>query len=329
MIRVALLSRWHVHANDYAREAGEHPNIEIAAVWDEEEERGQKWASELNVDFETNLETLLGRTDIDAVIVDTPTSMHTDVILACAEAKKHIFSEKVLALTEKDCQTIFEAIERNDVSLMLSLPRLNDPSYVYAQEALDTGLLGDLTSIRCRLEHGGALSTEKHPEGWLPPHFYNNNQCGGGALIDLGAHPIYLTNRLAGKVESLFCQMATITNREVDDHATVVLRYESGASGVIEAGFVGEASPFLLELHGTKGSILVEDQTVRVRSSELNENGWQTPDLPEQKPSAMEQWVDEITNGTQPRITKTDMLDLTRINEAARKSAEEGIRVSL
>lgn len=139
MIRVALLSRWHVHANDYAREANEHPDIVIQAVWDEDKERGNQWAQELNVDFEENITTLLNRSDIDAVIVDTPTSMHTDVILEAAKAKKHIFSEKVLALTEEDCSLIFESVKENQVSLMLSLPRLNDPSYLYAQDALDQG----------------------------------------------------------------------------------------------------------------------------------------------------------------------------------------------
>ncbi|MBM7840009.1 putative dehydrogenase [Alkalihalobacillus xiaoxiensis] len=329
MIRVALLSRWHVHANDYAREANEHPDIVIQAVWDEDKERGNQWAQELNVDFEENITTLLNRSDIDAVIVDTPTSMHTDVILEAAKAKKHIFSEKVLALTEEDCSLIFESVKENQVSLMLSLPRLNDPSYLYAQDALDQGLLGDLTSIRCRLEHGGALATDANPNGWLPAHFYDKETCGGGALIDLGAHPIYLTNRLAGQVNDLYCQMNSITNREVDDHSTVLVNYASGASGVIEAGFVADKSPFLLELHGTKGSILVEDRSVRIRSSMLDHSDWHTPELPAQADSAMTQWIKHIQTGEQAQITEKDMLDLTRINQAAKQSAEEGRRISL
>lgn len=329
MIRVAMLSRWHVHANDYAREAIAHPDIVIQAVWDEDKERGIQWADELKVDFEESLTTLLNRSDIDAVIVDTPTSMHTEVIVEAASAKKHIFSEKVLALTEEDCQLIFTAVKDNQVSLMLSLPRLNDPSYLYAQDALDQGLLGDLTSIRCRLEHGGALASEAHPTGWLPAHFYDLEQCGGGALIDLGAHPIYLTNRLAGSATALYCQMNSITNREVDDHSTVLVQYASGATGVIEAGFVADKSPFILELHGTKGSILVEDRSVRIRSSQLNHSEWHTPQLPDQEASAMEQWVNHIQTGEPARITEKDMLDLTRINHAARQSVEQGRRISL
>lgn len=329
MIRVALLSRWHVHADDYAREASQHPSIQLTTIWDEDPARGKRWADELNVDFENSLEFTLARDDVDAVIVDTPTSMHKEVIIAAAKAKKHIFSEKVLALTEKDCEDIFSAVEEHNVSLMLSLPRLNDPTYLYAEKAVQDGLLGDITSLRCRLEHGGALETKSHPNGWLPAHFFNKEQCGGGALIDLGAHPIYLTNRFGGRAVSVYAEMNDFTNRSVDDHSTVIVRYASGATATIEAGFIASKSPFILELHGTKGSILVEERTLRIQSTELEEEGWITPDLPEQAASAMDQWVEEILSGTKPRITKEDMRELTRINEAAIASSKSAKRVSL
>ncbi|MDQ0205347.1 Gfo/Idh/MocA family protein [Alkalicoccobacillus murimartini] len=329
MVKVALLSKWHVHAKDYAREASEHHDIEIVAVWDEDTTRGQDWAEELQVEFESNLRVLLEREDLDGVIVDTPTNQHKEVIIAAAQAGKHIFTEKVLAFTASECEEIFDAIRENEVSLMLSLPRLNDPTYLYSQNALEEGLLGDLTSIRCRLEHGGAVSTDQHPSGWLPEHFYLKEQCGGGALIDLGAHPIYLTNRLAGEVESVMCEMGQFTGREVDDHATVITRHQSGVIGVIEAGFVASGSPFILELHGTKGSIIVEDRSLKIRSIEMGDGEWQSPKLPEKEESAMQQWVNDILHKQKPRITQKDMIDLTRINEAAKQSAEQGKRVSL
>jgi hypothetical protein len=54
MIKVAMLSRWHVHANDYAKQAKEHPDLEISMVWDELPERGAAWAQELSVPFEAD-----------------------------------------------------------------------------------------------------------------------------------------------------------------------------------------------------------------------------------------------------------------------------------
>ncbi|WP_059105488.1 Gfo/Idh/MocA family protein [Shouchella shacheensis] len=329
MINVALLSRWHVHADDYAREVRTHPELRITMVWDEQRERGEKWAKELEVPFEADLDTLLASETVDAVIVDTPTVLHKEVIAKAARAGKHIFSEKVLALTEADCEELLSIVKEHHVSLMLSLPRLNDPSYLYAQKALENGWLGELTSIRCRLAHGGAVPTNSHPAGWLPAHFFDREACGGGALIDLGAHPIYVTNRLAGAAESVMAELTSHRSGDVDDNSAVLVRYQSGALGVLEAGFVSSGSPFLLELHGTKGSVLVEEREVRVKSTELQDGSWHTPVLPAQAPSAMKQWMAHIESGAEPAITQEDMLQLTKINEAAAVSAKEGRRVRL
>lgn len=66
MIKVALLSQWHVHARDYARQAIANPDLEIVAVWDEVATRGELWATELGVTFYPDLDALLERRDIDA-----------------------------------------------------------------------------------------------------------------------------------------------------------------------------------------------------------------------------------------------------------------------
>lgn len=94
MLNVAMLSKWHVHAEDYARKLQSHGNVKLTAVWDEQPERGREWAPRLGADFETDLDTLLRREDIDGVVVDAPTSMHADVMVAAAEAGKHILPRK-------------------------------------------------------------------------------------------------------------------------------------------------------------------------------------------------------------------------------------------
>jgi predicted dehydrogenase len=101
MIRIAMLSRWHVHANDYARQVKVHPDTVITAVWDEIPERGAAWAKELEAAFEADLDVLLARSDVDAVIVDAPTNIHGAVMVKAALAGKHIFTEKVMALREQ------------------------------------------------------------------------------------------------------------------------------------------------------------------------------------------------------------------------------------
>ncbi|MBV7507580.1 Gfo/Idh/MocA family oxidoreductase [Bacillus sp. sid0103] len=330
MINVALLSKWHVHAEDYARQAENSKELSIKLVWDENRERGQKWAEELGVPFERDLEAVLSNPDIDAVIVSTPTNLHTEVILAAAKHKKHIFTEKVLAFSSKEVSEIFAAVEEANVQLMVSLPRLTESYYLYAQEVVDKGLLGKLTTVRCRLAHNGAVSTDEHPKGWLPGHFFNREQCGGGALIDLGAHPIYLTNRLAGDVEAVTARLQNTQSDEVDDNAVVIVEYKSGALGIIETGFLSAGSPFQLELYGTEGALLIEDDQIRVKSVHQDKKSWMEPkELPASLPMPMEQWIRAIEDGAVPAITNQDVFQLTLINQAAALSTKEGRRIEL
>ncbi|MFS0724857.1 Gfo/Idh/MocA family protein [Paenibacillus sp. 1P07SE] len=329
MIGVAMLSRWHVHADDYALQAAAHPGLEIRAVWDEELERGRAWAKEMGVPFVTELAEVLADPAIDGVIVAAPTTRHKDIMLQAARSGKHIFSEKVLAPARQDCAAVLAEVREHGVHLMLSLKRLTDDYYVYAQAALDQGLLGRLVQVRCRLAHNGALPRDGKPYGILPETFFDPAVSGGGALIDLGAHPVYLTNRLAGKVKHLYARMDYSLGHAVEDSAVIVAEYASGALGIIEASLAASGT-FLLELHGTEGTLIVEKgRPLRIRSSLLGDGSWQTPPLPPPLPSAMEQWVSQINEGTPPAITHDDFLELTAVIEAAARSFEAGGTVSL
>ncbi|MCM3733658.1 Gfo/Idh/MocA family oxidoreductase [Fictibacillus nanhaiensis] len=329
-MNVALLSKWHVHAVDYAREAQENESISIKMVWDENPERGREWAEELGVSFQPDLKKVFESSEIDGVIVTTATNRHKDIIITAANHGKHIFTEKVLAFTVQECEEIFYAVEKNNVQLMVNLPRLTETFYLYAQEVVDKGLLGDITYIRCRVAHNGSVPTKENPKGWLPEHFYHKEECGGGALIDLGAHPIYLTNRLGGKVKAVTGKLNELYHLGVDDNAVVMVEFESGAMGMIETGFLSYGSPQQLELYGTEGTLMIEGENIRIKSKHFNTDEWVTPEeLPEPIYSAMEQWVQAIQTGNKPSITKEDILNLTAINEAAATSNSEGRRVLL
>ncbi|TGB05429.1 Gfo/Idh/MocA family protein [Halobacillus salinus] len=327
MINVALLSKWHVHAVDYEREARENPMLSIKKVWDEEPERGQGWAEELGVPFESDLDTLLDSPEIDAVIVSTPTNLHTEVIKKAAKKGKHIFTEKVLAFTTRECEELLEMMEKTDLSFMISLPRLTKDYYLYAQQVVDEGVLGTITMMRCRVAHNGAVPTETHPNGWLPETFFNAEQCGGGALIDLGAHPIYLANRLMGKPKSVSSRLPQMRELGVDDHAVAMLDYDSGALSILETSFLSAGSPFQLELYGTEGTLMIEDDQIRIRQGTKE---WKTPDnVPEHLPMPMEQWANAMESGETMSVTREDAYLLTAVNEAASLSNKEGRRIDL
>ena len=334
MIRVAVLSYWHVHANDYSKQAAEHPDTEIVAVWDDQPERGRAAAQRWGGTFEESLPTLLARDDIDAVIVVTPTNEHRDVMIAAAQAGKHIFTEKVVATTLHEANEILAAVEQAGVKLTVSLPRLNAGYTQAIQAILAEGQLGDLTEVRTRLSHSGGLRTPENPSGWLPEHFYNLEQCGGGALIDLGCHPMYLARLFLGMPESISAHFGFVTGRTVEDNAVAVLSYPNGALGIVEAGFVNRFSPFTIEVHGTAGSLLygTPESVLQLRSAKAAgaDTQWNvSADLPTELPSAFHQWVNHIQQSTTATENIQLALDLTRLMEAAILSARGGHTVRL
>ncbi|WP_409292548.1 Gfo/Idh/MocA family protein [Peribacillus sp. SCS-37] len=325
MIRTALLSRWHVHADEYADAAMKSPLISVEKVWDENPERGREWAESLGVPYEENLEKVLADPEIDAVIVASPTNMHTRIMLAAASNKKHIFTEKVLALSASDAREILQEVEEHGVRIVISLPRLVEGYYLYAQKALDDGLLGKLTTIRCRMAHNGAVS-EGEGGGWLPAHFFDREECGGGAFIDLGAHPIYLANRICGPLSAVTAVFQE-HGHEVDVNSAAIVEYESGALAILETGFVSYGSPFQLELYGTEGTIMIEDKAVKIKSRKLGED-WLTPDIPSSLEMPIDQWAASIAGGREPSITGEDAYRLSLLNELASISARKGRRVT-
>src|SRR5947209_8091382 len=303
MIRLAMLSFWHVHAQDYLHQALKNPATAITAVWDETPERGQVQAQVLGVPFYERLDDLLAHADVDGVIVDAPTTMHRDVMVAAAQAGKHIFTEKVLAPTLHEANEISAAVDKAGVVLMVSLPRLYSGSTLAIKSLLDQQLLGDVTQVRIRVVHDGALRTALHPQGWLPPSFFDAKQTAGGAMIDLGCHPMYLARYFLGMPARVNATYGYVTGRAVEDNAVVLLDYAQGAIGIVETGFVNPFSPFTIEAHGTKGSLLygTPDSIVRLRSSQAGGSGsgqWRTwTDIPPDQPTAFQQWLTNIQQG--------------------------------
>jgi 1,5-anhydro-D-fructose reductase (1,5-anhydro-D-mannitol-forming) len=323
MLRVAMLSGWHVHAKGYANELKAMSEVQITAVWDEIPERGTAWAAELGADFEQDLDVLLKRDDVDAVVVDTPTNMHTKVIVAAAKAGKHIFTEKVMALTVKECEEIAQAVREAGVKFCISFPHRILPANLFAKKVAEEKLIGDITLLRVRNAHNGSVAD------WLPPHFYDEEACGGGAMMDLGAHPMYLSRWILGKPKKITSIFNTYTNRPVEDNAVSVIEFENKAIAISETGFVSTNSPFSLELYGTEGSLLIggPENKIMLNSTKVNKElqGWITPSsLPKELPSALRQWVDGITKGTEIYFGLEEGIQLTELMEGAYKSHKEG-----
>lgn len=320
-IRIGKASLWHVHAWDYIGQAQEHGDTEITAVWDEVPQRGREAAEKLGVPYYETLEDMLSSGSVDAVIVDAPTNRHKEVIVAAARAGKHVFTEKVIATTAAETADIVAEIERAGVKLTVSLPRLNDGYTLAISDILERGLLGRVTYVRVRLSHDGALA------GWLPEHFYDAGQCGGGALIDLGCHPMYLSALFLGEpVTGVSANFGHITGREVEDNALSTLFTASGAIASVEAGFVNAHSPFTIEVHGTEGTLLYgTPESKLLLRSKRDESlaDWTEQTLPPNRESAFEQWVRHIQTGTTAAENMAAAVELSALMEASNRSARE------
>lgn len=327
MLRVAMLSRWHVHADQYAREINENPDAQVVAVWDEQPERGATWADELDVPVYDDLEQLLAVDGVDAVCVVTPTNLHRDVMVAAAGAGKHIFTEKVLATTMAEAWEIAAAVSAGEARFCISFPRRTIPEVLYAKQALDQGLLGQITSLRVRIAHNGATA------GWLPGHFYDPLACGGGAMMDLGAHGMYIARWLLGNPKRIVSTFNTVTGRAVDDNAVSVIEFENGAIAINETSFVSFGGSYSLEIDGTEGGIrmLSPADGLMIRSKAFGAKPeWQRPEtLPAARPKPIDQWVSACLTGEAVDFDMADALALTQMMEAAYRAQERSRAIDI
>ena len=323
MFRVAILSFWHVHAQDYAREAEAHPGTELVAVWDEEPERGREEADRHGVPFREDLDELLADEDLDGVVVTTPTTAHWEVILTAARAGKHVFTEKVLAPTLQEAEEIVSEVERAGATLVVSLPRLYAGYTEAIEEALNKGKIGEITYLRVRVSHDGALPNDENPRGWLPDRFFDPEESAGGVAIDFGAHPLYLVSHLLGMPEQVISAYGGFTGRAVEDNSIVAFHYPEGVLGVAEASFVGASVPFVVEAHGTEGSLSYDpDAGLRLRRAAAER--WERVATPPNRASPFGRWVNLISRGEPDSQNVRAALKLNALTEAANLSAQKG-----
>jgi predicted dehydrogenase len=322
--RVAVLGFWHVHAPDYAREVREHPDTELVAAWDPEVARGTEGAAGLGVEFVPDLATLLGRADIDAVTVTTATDQHRDVILAALRAGKHVFTEKLLAPTVAECDELVEAAREHDVALVVSLPQLATSTTRTIRRLVDDGKLGRVTYARIRMAHNGWIG------GWLPERFGDPKAAIGGALTDLGCHPVYVLQHILGpRPASVQATYTSVTGRPVEDNASVTLGYADGAIGVAEASFVTTPGSYAVEVRGTEGSLLFGfgRETLIGKGDTLGSDAWSEVEPADAGEPPFAEWVRHIRSGSRPTDNTRNAVELTRLVVAANEAAASGAAV--
>ncbi len=254
MRRVAVLGLWHVHAEEYYKSAiaAECP---VVGAYDDDPERLAAFCEKYGVHaFSSEAELL--ESDADGVIVGNATCDHVESIINVANAGKDIFTEKILAFTVEDCLRVKEAVEKNGVQFVIGLVHKSLPLPKALKSVVDSGELGRINYVRVRNCHDGSLGR------WLPRHFYNKEQCGGGAMIDLGAHGMYLCSWILGLPDTYSSTFTECCGDGVEDNAVTVMGYKNGAVAINETGFVSKYNPLSYEVCGERGRVFLQNGAV-------------------------------------------------------------------
>jgi predicted dehydrogenase len=252
----------------------------IAAVCDLNEERARKTADKYGAErVYTDYRELLANPEIDAVSICTWNDTHAEIAIAALQAGKHVLVEKPMCRTVEEALRLEEAVRKSGRLLQIGYVRRFDPNARMLNEFARKGEFGDLyyakaTSVR-RLGN---------PGGW----FADVERSGGGPLIDIGVHIIDLSWYLMGKPKAVSVSANTyrkLGNRAhirnlsfykaadydaskntVEDMANALIRFENGASLMVDVSFSLHAKQdeTILKLYGDKGGFEVEPGVVIV-----------------------------------------------------------------
>ncbi|MBC8075790.1 MAG: Gfo/Idh/MocA family oxidoreductase, partial [Chloroflexales bacterium] len=278
--------------------------------------------------YAPDLDAVLARDDVDAVLIDAPTSQHTELLLAACAHRKHIFTEKALTVTAADADRVVAAVRESGVHCVLSLPSRCAPETLFIKDALDRGLLGRITLMRARIAHSAAL------DGWFKggsAWFGDASLAGGGALFDLGCHTVDMMRWFLGEPESVIASVQNSSSAyPIDDNSAVVVTFKSGALGILDTSWVQRSGPNPLEIYGTEGFIgrgMAPHAGIVMSSTQLGVQGSVLPtNMPKALPTPLEQWVAACLHGTPATITVDDGRNLTALLEATYESARSGNR---
>lgn len=200
--------------------------------------------------------------EFDAVLIVTPHQTHEEIAVRAFELGKHVLCDKPAGVTIGQAERMTAASEKyNRVYGMIFHQRLY-AKYLYIKKALDSGELGELK--RMMVVNSRYFRTAHYHQSGSWRSSWNGE--GGGALINQGAHILDIWQWLFGMPEKLYAEIpfGKYNAFRVDDEATINMRYANGATGTFMLT-TGEAIwQERLEIVGTKGRMLLEDDTLHI-----------------------------------------------------------------
>ncbi|MHB9031064.1 MAG: Gfo/Idh/MocA family protein [Candidatus Latescibacterota bacterium] len=217
-------------------------------------------------------EELIADPEIEAVYIATPVDLHAGQTIAAARAGKHVLCEKPMALSPEDCDRMIAACRETGVKLGIAYYRHFYPVIARTKDLLASGEIGIPAFAQINAFEYYNPSPDD-PRYW----FMKKERSGGGPMFDFGCHRIETLLNLLGSVREVKSMLGnTAFVREMEDTASALFRFESGAQGCLTVTHASFLAQDTLDIFGTEGALRVPNLnsgiiTVRTRSGERTE----------------------------------------------------------
>jgi predicted dehydrogenase len=296
-VRLAIVGAGHMGAR-HAACIHVVPEARLTTVYSRNLEHASLFAAGFEAKVSASMEDLMGRSDVDAVIVATPTARHAEPALMAIQAGKHVIVEKPLARTMGEAEMLVRAAEQAGVLLLTGHVARFYPAFRLLHDQVVSGVVGAPAVIHMSRE------TATPATGWR-----GDLAEGGGVLLDLGIH----------------------------EYALTTLRLASGAIAQVESSMV-RASGFRTtgEIAGDQGMLTYDSDLDQALLSDLEAPGRAVWDgfpttYTDRSPyvAQMEHWVRCILGREAPEVTAKQARDALQVALAALESAVTGEAVTL
>lgn len=302
----------------------------LQAVADISTAAAEGLCAEFGGELETDWRRIVGRRDVDIVIVSTINEVLMPISVEALQEHKHVLCEKPLGRSVHEAKQMLEAARDNGVILKTGFNHRHHPGIAKAKEMLDAGRIGEVMFLRCRYGHGGRLGYERE---WRA----SKERCGGGEMLDQGVHVVDLFRWFAGDFEEAFGYTPTCSwPMEVEDNAFAMFRNSHGVVATMHTSWTQWKNLFSFEVFGQDGYLIVEGlggsygtQTLRIgrRRVEGGAPDEQTMEFHGPDISWQEEWKEflaAIGDGREPVGSGYDGYQANRMIDAVYRSAQEG-----
>ncbi len=352
MLRVGVVGAGGIFKAVHQPAWTNHPEAEIVAVCDVNEERAKQVAGSLGIDAAyTDYRELLKRDDIDVIDICTPNLYHSEIAIAALQAGKHVFCEKPDAVSPAEAQKMADAAAASGKLLMVMRNNRFHPSSQFLKRFIDEGNMGEVYTGRCGWVRRRGIPGKG---GW----FTTKELSGGGPLIDLGVHFIdvamwlmnnpkpvavsgatytkFANDDISDSVHSAFGEKKDDGMFDVEDLAIGFIRFDNGATLQLEfswASNVGEEMNFV-ELRGTKSGASLKNGQLKIFSETAGQLTDTVPvikgaDRVQPHEENIKHFVDCLKGRAEPTLRPEQGVDMIKILSAIYESAETGREVRL